>query len=189
MRLRTGRYAGIDGIIRKWQVQEEGLGHRLTGPLLVAKARTVAEALNVNFPGSNGWFGGFKRRYGLKLCHFHGEAQSVNFEHVVDARARIQTLLKGYNPRDIYNMDETGLFYRMPPDKGLASQQTAGVKGDKTRITLAFCVNADGSDIREPLFIGHARRPRCFDKKDGYDLGFDYYWNKKAWMTGILFQL
>ena len=98
-------------------------------------------------------------------------------------------LLKDYDRCNIYNMDETGLFYRMPPDKGLSSKQLSGIKGDKTRITLAFCVNADGSDIREPMFIGHARRPRSFNKQDGYELGFEYYWNKKAWMTGILFQL
>ena len=105
------------------------------------------------------------------------------------AKSRIQELLKDYKPCDIYNMDETGLCYRRPPDKGLATKQMSGVKGDKTRITLAFTVNADGSDIRKPLFIGRARRPHCFRKKDGTALGFDYYWNTKAWMTGSIFQM
>ena len=76
----------------------------------------------------------------------------------------------------------------MPPDRGLATQQMSGVKGDKTRITLGFTVNADGTDIRPPFIIGHAHKPQCFERKDGSDLGFDYHWNKKAWMTGVLFQ-
>ena len=95
----------------------------------------------------------------------------------------------GVADKAIYNFDETGLYYRMPPDRGLATTQLSGVKGDKTRITLGFIANADGSDIRPPLYIGKARRPHCFKKKDGSSYGFSYYWNKKAWMTGSIFDL
>ena len=77
----------------------------------------------------------------------------------------------------------------MPPDKTLATQQLSGGKGDKTRISLGLMTNADGSDIRKPLFIGHARKPRCFQKQEGPKLGFYYFWNKKAWMTGSVFKV
>ena len=113
----------------------------------------------------------------------------MNENDVSAAHKRIQDLLKEYELRNIYNMDETSLCYRKPPDKGLATRQMSGVKGDKTWITLAFTVNADGSDIRKPLFIGQARRPHCFGRNDGSDLGFDYHWNKKAWMTSKIFEM
>ena len=84
-------------------------------------------------------------------------------------------------------MDKTGLFYQMPPDRSLQREQTAGLKGDKTRMTLALTTNADGSDIREPVIIGHAHMPRCFEGKTGQQHGFDYHNNKTAWMTGTIF--
>src|SRR5436190_3783859 len=85
-------------------------------------------------------------------------------------------------------MDETGLFYNMAPDKTITQRQIEGSKKDKTRITIAFTCNANGSDQVEPLFIGHAGKPRCFMKKTGADLGFFYLHNQKAWMTGAFFE-
>ncbi|EJD07805.1 uncharacterized protein FOMMEDRAFT_66636, partial [Fomitiporia mediterranea MF3/22] len=67
---------------------------------------------------------------------------------------------------DIYNFNKTGLYYYMPPNCLLATKQLSGGKGDKTRISLSFIANADGSDIRGPLFIRHARKPQCFNKKE-----------------------
>ena len=75
----------------------------------------------------------------------------------------------------------------MPPDRGLATVRRSGTKGNKSRLTYLFCVNGDGSDKRQPFVIGHSARPRCFNKKNGADLGFDYAWNSKTWMTRSLF--
>ena len=62
---------------------------------------------------SNGWLGCFKVRNGLKEMRRHGEAASASANTVNAERERIQELIKkhGYQLRDIYNMDETGLFY------------------------------------------------------------------------------
>jgi DDE superfamily endonuclease len=49
-------------------------------------------------------------------------------------------------------------------------------------------VNATGTDRWEPLYIGHAFKPRSFNKKTGEQLGFFYLHNKKAWMTGTFFE-
>ncbi|KAE9047455.1 hypothetical protein PR001_g4203 [Phytophthora rubi] len=84
-------------------------------------------------------------------------------------------------------MDETGLFYKLAPDKTIASRQIEGAKKSKVRVTVALTCNADGSDMRESFIIGHANKPRCFKKKSGSDLGFYYRSNKKAWMTSVLF--
>ncbi|RPA99587.1 DDE-domain-containing protein [Choiromyces venosus 120613-1] len=74
----------------------------------------------------------------------------------------------------------------MPPSVGLATTQTHGLKGEKTRLTYGFCVNATGTDKCEPLVIGHACQPRCFGKRSVRSLGYDYYFNKKAWMTRMI---
>ena len=188
-RTRAVKVPDVENILRAWHLQQEGMKRAVSGRVLVAKAQQIAHHLGVtNLKFSNGWLQSYKQRYNVRHYKFHGEAASVDLSSVAAARARIQALLQGYHPRNIYNFDESGLCYRMPPDRGLASTQLSGVKGDKTRITLGFTVNADGSDIRAPLFIGHARKPRCFERKEGSALGFNYYWNKKAWMTGSIFQ-
>ena len=85
-------------------------------------------------------------------------------------------------------MDETGLFYSLVPDRTIAQQRSAGCKKEKTRITLALTANADGTEKLPPLFIGHAKKPRCFNRRSGDDYGFLYRSNSNAWMTAELFQ-
>ncbi|GKF59962.1 CENP-B homolog protein 2-like protein, partial [Tanacetum coccineum] len=54
--------------------------------------------------------------------------------------------------KDIFNMDETGLFFRLQPDHSLATMQLEGKKQDKERLTVAICCNEDGSE-KLPLWI------------------------------------
>ena len=74
----------------------------------------------------------------------------------------IRKTLDEYALNDIYNMDETGLFYRMQADNSLATRQLEGRKQNKERITIAICCNADGSDKLLLWVIGKSFNPRCF---------------------------
>jgi hypothetical protein len=76
----------------------------------------------------------------------------------------------------------------MPPDTGLAFTRTHGIKGNKTRITVALTCNADGSEMKNPLFIGKSKQPRCFMKKDAAFYNYEYTFNETAWMTAEIFQ-
>ena len=40
-------------------------------------------------------------------------------------------------------MDETALFWKLQPDRSLATEQTRGGKKSKDRITIALCTNRD----------------------------------------------
>ncbi|CAB5382754.1 unnamed protein product [Rhizophagus irregularis] len=51
-------------------------------------------------------------------------------------------------------MDETGLFYRLEPDRTLATKRLSGRKKSKERLSIALCSNADGSHKLPPLIIG-----------------------------------
>src|SRR6267142_446306 len=61
-------------------------------------------------------------------------------------------------------------------------------EGNKTRLTYAFTMNADGSEKLCPIIIGKAAKPCAFQKKSGGELGFYYHSNVKAWMTTALYQ-
>ena len=81
---------------------------------------------------------------------------------------------------DVYNMNEMGLFYNFALDTTIASCQIEGSKKDKIHLTIAFTCNATGMDRFIPMYIGHANKPRCFNRKSREDLGFFYLSNKKA---------
>ena len=129
----------------------------------------------------------FQKRNGFRAHCSHGESGAANLNDPnVQARiAEIHREVSAYALRDRYNMDETALFYKMPPNTTIARGPIEGHKKDKTRFTIAFTCNADGTDRFKPLFIGHAAKPRCFNKKTGRELGFLYFHNKNAWMTGL----
>ncbi|GLB34609.1 putative DDE superfamily endonuclease [Lyophyllum shimeji] len=139
---------------------------------------------------SEGWLTKFKRRCGLQEFRRHGEAGSADPADVERERERLRELIAkyGYRLKDIFNMDETGLFYAMPPDRGLMDKPTSGVKGNKKRLTYALTANADGSEKLVPFIIGKAAKPRAFQKQTGAQLGFYYRNNVKAWMTAKLYQ-
>ena len=61
-------------------------------------------------------------------------------------------------------MDETGCFLKALPEKGLAEKksQARGWKKSKTRLTIAFFVNAAEDKAIEPLVMWRSKKPRCF---------------------------
>jgi len=63
---------------------------------------------------SGGWLARYKTRTGLKEFKCHGKAASVGSER---ERQRIQDLVRTYGvkPQDLFNADETGLFYGQVP--------------------------------------------------------------------------
>ncbi|KZT51157.1 hypothetical protein CALCODRAFT_443477, partial [Calocera cornea HHB12733] len=119
--------------------------------------------------------------HGLKQHTFHGEAGAVKETNIEQARTHLKAITDGYHPCDIFNMDETGLFGRMPPGRGLATHCMSGLKSEKTRLSYAFTVNALGTERLPPLIIGKSARPICFGQKSPR-IGpyfYDYWWNKR----------
>ena len=73
------------------------------------------------------------------------------------------------------------------------SEQVHGSKlhQSKDRMSLLLCTNMNGSEKLNPALIGKAAHPTAL-KKHGVtfkDLGVEYCWNQKGWMTGPVFDL
>ncbi|CAE6455366.1 unnamed protein product [Rhizoctonia solani] len=162
----------VEAALHKWILQKQDRGIRLTGDLIHEKARDFCRLFNIpeqeTLMFSNGWLDRLKKRFGLVAYKLHGEAASAPTERLATEVPRILELFTGYDPCDIFNGDETALFFR--------------VKLDKSRLTYLLCANMDGSEKRQPLIIGRARRPRCFGNLEASQLGFYYFWNQTAWM-------
>src|SRR3954454_663008 len=75
-------------------------------------------------------------------------------------RLALQQFLESYNHEDIWNGDETGLFWKMEPSRVLAHGPISGHKKEKTRVTI-FCVtNATGTEKMALTFIHKYKTPR-----------------------------
>ena len=96
--------------------------------------------------------------------------------------------LSRYSPNDIYNGDETALFYKcLQVSYCFNGDKPAGSAKCKDRLTLLMITNMDGSDHRKLAVIGKAKTPQCLAKKykmQVQDMAVDWYASKNAWMTG-----
>ncbi|KAK5776414.1 hypothetical protein PVK06_044373 [Gossypium arboreum] len=109
-------------------------------------------------------------------------------ENIEHALPQIGAKLENFYWKDIYNMDETGLFYRLQVDHPLTTKQLERRKKDKERPAVIVCSNGDGSN-KVPLWvIGKFANPRCFKHVNIDNLNYHYQGNKKIRMTGLLFQ-
>ena len=68
-------------------------------------------------------------------------------------------------PEQIYNADETGLYWKCLPNKTLAyevDKNASGHKMQKQRLTIMCSGNASGSHFNKLCVIGTAKKPRVF---------------------------
>ena len=149
-RARTGQWPDLEKVLYLWQQQIEERGGITSGELLRQKALQIWQQLPQYSDRpppefSIGWVGNFKKRHNIKEFVQHGEAGSAPEATEVEMRS-LRTLAGEYQEEDIYNMDETGLFWRMTPSRGLATTSRPGLKKDKTRVSIVVCRNATGTD-------------------------------------------
>ena len=102
--------------------------------------------------------------YSIRENKVNGEAGEVSGETVNAWMEILWELAKDYDPVDIWNMDETCCFFKAFLEKGLAEKksQARGGKKAKTRLTIAFFVNAAGERVIGPIVIWGSAKPRCF---------------------------
>lgn len=161
----------------------------LTGAILKEKAATFFKEFYPDRPlpvFSNGWLHRFQARQGVRSFKQYGESGSAIQSHDTMI-SLIRDEITQYRPGDVFNCDESGLFWKMIPDTGLATMSLPGRKKDKSRITVHFCCNADGSERLPLWYIGSAKAPKAFK---GININSITWWrhNKKAWMNTIVFE-
>jgi hypothetical protein len=188
-RLRTAAYEDVEEALLKWFRLARTQNIPVGGLLLREKADKFAKKLGHNsFQCSVGWLDRFKSRHGIVFRDVCGEAASVDEDVVTHwSGTALPALIASYEPRDVFNADETGIFYRLLPDKTMCFKGDTchGGKQSKERITAMVCANMDGSEKLPLIVIGKFERPRCF--KNVKSLPTDYTFNKKAWMTSAIF--
>jgi hypothetical protein len=134
---------------------------------------------------SEGFLRKWQERRKISLESIHGESASAPVTSVREWKSiTFPSILERFNLEDIYNADETGLYYQcFYPRQSLVlhDQKAVGEKQSKARVTILFCVSATGQKLK-PLVLGKSRNPRGLPK-DKSSLPVLYHQTNNAWMT------
>jgi len=181
----------INDLTWEWFCKARSKGIPISGPILQMKAKMFADSLQVEkFSASNGWLESFRKRNNFGFNVLSGEGRDVDESVVSDWKKALQKDCEDYPPEDVFNLDETGSFWRALPKKSLTVKDEAcqGGKQSKERITILLCTNSIGTEKRKLLVIGKSENPRAFKGWPQEKRPIEYKSNKKAWMTGRIFE-
>ena len=110
----------------------------ISGPIVRDKALFFAEALgHKDFMASIGWLDKFKKRHNITQKVMSGESAAVDENICEDWKNNIlPELIRPYDEKDIFNADETGLFFKCLPDKTLTFKNEKCFGGKHARKEL-----------------------------------------------------
>lgn len=104
----------------------------LTDEILIKKAENIAKSEKIDyFKFTSGWLWKFKKRHQLKLKNIVGEemtAKRIDTEVIANFQTLIKEKIEKHGAENVYNGDETGIFYKQMPTKTLCTQTRKGLK-------------------------------------------------------------
>jgi len=73
-----------------------------------------------DFIAGNGWLCNFKKRHDISFQTICGKSVFVDIETCDKWKSNLPSLVQDYQPEDIFNTDESCLFFKCLPSKTLA---------------------------------------------------------------------
>ena len=192
---RTAQYPDFDRAVYDWFVQALAAGKPVSGYLITAQASALHKQMTGDdFEPSTGWLNRWKQRHGVNLVKQSGESKSADVTAATEFQPKLQVIMdeRGLCKEQVYNCDETGLFYKSVPNHTLAlrieEDRSHGYKVMKDRVTLLLACNWEGTHKLKPLLIGKFKSPRCFHHINRTSLPLLYDHSRRAWMTASIFK-
>lgn len=192
--MKKSTYDDLDKALLEWFNNQRAIGNPVNGPICAAKAKDFFTSLGLEgeFDASSGWLTRFKKRHGIRELDIQGEILSGNKEAADEFCTTFQKYVDDNNllPEQIYNVDESGLYWKCLPSKTLAAEHersAPGHKASKERLTVMCCSNANGTHKLKLLVIGKANKPRSFKGTRAVNMPVHYYGQKKGWMNKLIF--
>lgn len=165
----------MERLLLVWIKEKEIAGDTVTRAIICEKATTIYYDLvtedagegtsalkqHQDFKASHGWFDKFRRRTGIHSVLRHGEACSADHKAAAEFVKKFKQLLinEGYVAQQVFNCDETGLFWKKIPRRTLITQEEKKMPGHKPmkdQFTLALCTNASGDCKIKPQLVYHS---------------------------------
>ncbi len=173
-----------------WFLKMRSKGLSMDRPLIRKQAERLAEKLEIStsLTFSAGWLMRWRKRFGVAFKVQYGEQQDADFAASEKwLREVLPKLQSSYKPEDIFNSDETGVYYRGMTNRSLVSagEKPSGAKVAKDRLMVLVTANMASTEKPKLLVIGKAARPRRFPR-DQSTLPVQYEHSKKAWMNSTI---
>lgn len=190
--LKSAKSPKMEKKLYEWFLKQREKHMPVNGQILKEKAKFFQHKFKEtdDFKASDGWLERFRTRYGIRFLKISGEKLSSQPELVEPFKQKLMTKINELelDLSQVYNADETGLYWKLLPEKTYvaSTERTApGRKVEKQRITFLACTNATGSHKVKPLVIGKAKNPRCFRN---WICPVHYESSNTAWMTANIFK-
>ncbi|XP_044137796.1 tigger transposable element-derived protein 1-like [Bufo gargarizans] len=201
---RTQVLEEVEKLLLVWLNEKQLAGDSVSEAMICEKARKLhsdllqrspsTSAASDEFKASRGWFEKFRRRSGIHSVIRHGEASSSDKAAAEAYKLDFAEFMKteGYVPQQVFNCDETGLFWKKMPNRTYITQEEKALPGHKPmkdRLTLLLCANASADLKIKPLLVYHSPTPRAFREQNVNRARLPVMWraNAKAWVTRQLF--
>lgn len=185
-RMRSVKFPELDIALANWFLHCQARQVKIQGDEIKAKAHLFFEIMAIPTQDppqfSNGWLHSFQSRHGFSRSP--NQTQGSVELPVITTRNEFAAAVEGVAPWDIYWMDETRLLFTMSPELSDAAFGYADQQQHGKRMTVAFCTNADASDMLDPFFI--CSEP--LQNSASASVGFQYAYNKNTWMTPTVFR-
>lgn len=180
----------FDTTLYAWFQSKRARNFLITQENIKEMALKLAHKHGINdFKASDGYLESFRKRYNIKSKIVSGESGLVNQDIIENFKVVFKAKLEQFADEDIYNADETGLFWRQSINRTLTVNEDdkASGKYSKERLTVLFCVSKAGEKLK-PLVIGKSKNPQAFKSKNISNFNLTYKNNSKAWMSLTIFE-
>ncbi|XP_049719734.1 tigger transposable element-derived protein 1-like [Elephas maximus indicus] len=197
-RHRSAVMENMERLLSVWLEDQSQRNVPLSVSIIQEKAKSLFDDLQreqgessqaEKFNASKGWFARFKERH----CLPHFKMNSTPLSSNVDAYPEVlkSIIEEGeYTPQQVFNVDETGLYWkRMPEGTFISVEEKAepGFKSSKDRLMLLLGGNAAGDFKLKPLLVYHLENPAALKGYSKPNLPVIWRSNKKAWATRGIF--
>ncbi|XP_051865280.1 tigger transposable element-derived protein 1-like [Pristis pectinata] len=191
----------MERLLSAW-IEEQTQGNVPLNPMVIqAKARSLynnlvkekgSDAPEKRFLASKGWFDRFCKRFNLHNFKISSDATGADVDDVINSPRALKKIIYegGYLPEQVFNVAETGLFWKRVPDRTFISKEeksAPGFQASKDRLTLLLGGNAAGDFKLKPLLVYGTENPRALEGYAKPHLPVIWHSNRKACMTVAIF--
>ena len=167
-------------------------GRSTVATLLAEPATSAAVRARVeDFKAGEKWAKNFVKRNKVLSARLHGEAGSVDPAAIEKGMEEVRSLCAKYPARFIFNVDETGIQWKLMPRRTYlsSSEDRKKARGSKSmyfkdRMSAIMCSNADGTAKVDMAIIGRSKVPRCFTDAPS---PLKYFSQANAWSDSATF--
>jgi len=180
----------LETILLAWFKQAHTANSSVSESHMKEEALHVAACLGINhFWASDGWIDCSKKIHNLVYKNISGESAIVNPKTLMDWKSEeLPKIIDGFQPRDIFNVDETGLCHNLQPSKTVTYKGDSCYGGTKSqqRVTVLLSCIADVMEELSSLVTGKCNKPHCFINVK--KLPTNYTANSSLWMASATFE-